>query len=227
MNTSLDKCRGYLRAHALLDEKHAGLERPVITISRETGAGAVEIAQLLAERLNQRISKEDCPWTVFDRNLIEQVLEDHELPQTIKRFMPEDASIFSAGSMVEELMGLHPSDWTLVHHITDTILRLARMGNVILVGRGSNIISAHRKNAFHVRLVAPREVRIERAAELYKLSAKEAAAFVRKNDRARRRYVKLHFRAAIDDPLLYDATLNTGRISFETAARLIADALPH
>jgi cytidylate kinase len=139
--------------------------------------------------------------------------------------MPEDASIFSAGSMVEELMGLHPSDWTLVHHVTDTMLRLAQMGNVILVGRGANIITAHRKNAFHVRLVAPRDLRIERAAELNNLGAKEAAAFVRKSDRARRRYVKLHFRVAIDEPLLYDATLNTGRFSFETAARLIAEAL--
>lgn len=35
--------------------------------------------------------------------------------------------------MVDELLGLHPSSWTLVEHTTQTIRRLAVMGNVILV----------------------------------------------------------------------------------------------
>lgn len=198
----------------------------MVTISREAGAGAVTIARLLAELLNRQIpGKGGCPWTVFDRDLVEKVLEDHKLPKAIKQFMPEDAAVFSPGSLVEELLGLHPSSWTLAHHTTDTIFRLAHMGNVILVGRGSNVISADFKNAFHVRLVAPKEVRIQRAAELYQLTETKAAIFVRKNDRARARYVKVHFKVAIDDPLQYHATFNTGRMSFEATARLIAEAV--
>jgi hypothetical protein len=33
----------------------------------------------------------------------------------------------------------------------------------------------------------------------------------------------MHFKVAIDDPLQYHATLNTGRMSLEAAARLIAE----
>jgi cytidylate kinase len=223
---SLDGCRGYLHAHTRLGGRQTLRELPVVTISRETGAGAGTVALLVAERLNdEQNPKNGCPWTVFDRNLVEKVLEDHQLPTAIKQFMPEDAAVFSAGGVVEELLGLHPSHWTLVQHTTDTILRLARMGNVILVGRGSNVISAHCQKAFHFRLVAPREVRIQRTAEFYHLAESEAASFVRATDRARRRYLKAHFKADIDDPLQYHATLNTGLMSFEVAARLIADTV--
>ena len=197
----------------------------MVTISREALAGASDIAQLVAQRLNEKASAEDCPWTVFDRNLVERVLEDHELPKAIDRFMSEDASVFSPGSAVEELLGLHPSDWTLVQHTTETILRLAHLGNVILIGRGANVITSHSRKAFHVRLVAPMRFRVQRAAEIYKLTTAEAEACVHERDAARRRYVKHNFHVAIDDPLQYHAVLNSGLISFEHVARLIADAV--
>jgi len=225
-STSIDTWRGYLEAQTGRAARQTRRELPVVTISRETGAGGSTVAQLVAERLNQQMpAKDSCPWTVFDRNLVEQVLQEHELPNTIKQFMAEDAAVFSPGKLIEELLGLHPSAWTLAHHTTDTILRLARMGNVVLVGRGSNVITSSCKKAFHVRLVAPREARIKRAAELFQLTEREAAVFVREKDRARRRYVKLHFKVAIDNPLQYHAVFNTGCMSFEAAARLIADAV--
>lgn len=227
--TPLDTCRGYLAAQAGRAARHEHSELPLVTISREAEAGAVSVARLVAERLNthHRGKENGCPWTVFDRNLVEKVLEDHELPGTLERFIAEDATAFSPSRAVEEILGLHPSDWTLAHHTTETIHRLARMGNVILVGRGANIIAAGQKNAFHVRLVAPLDVRIKRAAEANHLTDREAAVFVRQKDHARRRYVKQHFHVAIDDPLHYHATLNTGLLSFEETARLIADAVLH
>jgi cytidylate kinase len=201
-------------------------ELPLVTISRQAMAGASEIAQLVAERLNGRLTAKDrCPWTVFDRNLVERVLEDHELPKTLDRFMPEDASAFSPGSAVEEMLGLHPSTWTLAQHTTDTIVRLARLGNVILIGRGGTVITSRFRKAVHIRLVAPGQARIRRAELVYHLTPREAALFVREKDAARYRYVKRHFHVAIDDPLLYHATINTGLTGYEGAARLIVEAV--
>ena len=37
--------------------------------------------------------------------------------------------------------------------------------------------------------------------------------------------MKKYFKADVDDPLLYDLTINTDRISHDQAARLIADAV--
>ncbi len=58
------------------------------------------------------------------------------------------------------------------------------------------------------------------------LLAKTAVDFVRKKDKARRRYVKRYFNVAVDDPLQYHMVINTGKVGFEEAAHLIAKATP-
>ena len=217
-------CRAYLRAHAKLKDR----ERkpfPVVTISREAGAGALCVAELTTTLLNQAQSgKNRPPWTVFDKNIVEKALDDHELPGELKRFMPEDVRPFMTDT-VEELLGLHPSHWTLVQQTTETILRLARLGNVILVGRAAHIITAAMENAVHVRLVAPEEKRARFLSRTGGMTTSEAHDYIRKTDRARRRYVYRFFDASVDDPLCYTMVLNTGRISFQTAAHLIAVAV--
>jgi hypothetical protein len=116
------------------------------------------------------------PWAVFDANLAKHVLEDHKLPPNLERFMTEDARLLPVEAIVEEVLGLHPSGWTLVQHTTQTILRLAGLGRTILVGRGANVITARLPNVFHVRLVSPLATRIRHAAEYCHLSETEATS---------------------------------------------------
>ena len=81
---------------------------------------------------------------------------------------------------------------------------------------------------FHVRLVAPYATRIRHVAAFYHLSEAEAAKLVREHDNARRRYVRRYFNTEIDDPSLYDVTLNTDRLGFAHTAEVIAQlALQH
>ncbi len=218
--------RGYITAQGKRAQQKHRPQLPVVTISRETGAGAVMIARLLAKELDKRGSDpNDPPWTVFNRKLVEKVLEDHELPGTLKRFMPEDVTS-NLKDAVEQQLGLHPANWTLVQHTTDTIVRLAHLGHVVLVGRGSNIITANVIRSLHVRLVAPIEARIRHIEEFYEMSKKEAVEYVHATDKARKRYVKRYFHSGIDDPLEYDLIINTARTGFEGAVRIIADATP-
>lgn len=217
---------GYIAAQGRRVERKVRPQLPVVTISRQTGAGAVTIARMLAKRLDKRVkNSKDPPWTVFNRKLVETVLEDHDLPATLKRFMPED-SIGNLKDAVEQQLGLHPANWTLVHHTTDTMMRLARLGNAVLVGRGANIITANVPGSLHVRLVAPESNRIAQVAEFYGLNQKEATDYVHKVDRARKRYVKRNFHVSIDDPLQYSLVINSARTGFDEAVRIIADATP-
>lgn len=217
---------GYIAAQTRRVQTHPRLRLPVVTISREAGAGALSVARLLTVHLDRRNREIHAPsWTVFDRNIVQKVVDEHKLPETAKEFIHED-TIFVFKDVVEEQLGLHPLNWTLVQHTSNTILHLARLGNAILVGRGSNIIAAGIPEAVHVRLVAPLEKRIEHVGEFFDLTPKKAAEYVRKKDRARRRYLKRYFNVAIDDPLGYDLVINTGRVSFEDAARVIAKATP-
>jgi cytidylate kinase len=71
-------------------------------------------------------------------------------------------------------------------------------------------------------LVAPHATRIRHAAAFYHLSEAEAAKLVRDQDHARRRFVRRYFNCEIDDPSLYDVTLNTGRLGFDRTAEAIA-----
>jgi len=64
--------------------------RHTVTISRQAGCGALAVAQKLAEYLQSRSPKDACPWTVFDRNLMDKVLEDHNLPTRLARLLPEN-----------------------------------------------------------------------------------------------------------------------------------------
>jgi cytidylate kinase len=62
----------------------------------------------------------------------------------------------------------------------------------------------------------------------YHLSEAEATKRVRENDSARRRFLRRYFNAEIDDPTLYDATINTHRLGFVRSADAIAHmALQH
>jgi len=197
--------------------------RPSITISRQTGSGARVIAGKLAGFL-QTHDPVNHPWTVFDKNLVEKVLEEHKLPKEIARFMPED-HVSTIQDAVEEILGLHPSARTLWQQTAETVQHLAELGHVILIGRAANIITREMKNVFHVRLIAPLDQRFQQVMSHCEFDAKAALAHIRKEDLGRQRYLKDHFQAEIDDNLQYDLVLNTARIPHQAAASLIGQAV--
>jgi cytidylate kinase len=196
----------------------------VVTISRQAGAGAGVVAEALVARLQPEAPKDAVPWTIFDRNLVEKVLQDHDLPSQLARFMPEDRKTEMSDTL-DSLFGQQATSRTLVMKTADTILHLAEVGNVILIGRGANIITAALDDAFHVRLVGSLERRIQHLMDYKHLSLPDAKEYARTEDLGRKRYVKKYYGADIEDPLLYDLVINTDRVSYEEAGGLIAEAL--
>ncbi|MHB8523124.1 MAG: cytidylate kinase-like family protein [Limisphaerales bacterium] len=226
---ALERCRTFIDCQSRDPTKRASLSgrsdpRPTITISRATGAGGIPVAEKLAEYLQAHVPRTGCAWTIFDKNLVEKVLDDHNLPKRLAQFLPED-KVSGIADMMEELLGLHPPAWTLIRQTTETILRLARLGNVILVGRGATVITGKLENAFHVRLVGSLEPRIKLVQEYYHLNHEAAVGFVHEQDRGRKRYVQNYFHQNIDDPTLYHLIINTDRFSFDEVARLIGGAV--
>ncbi|HEX5398713.1 MAG TPA: cytidylate kinase-like family protein [Verrucomicrobiae bacterium] len=198
--------------------------RHAVTISRQAGCGARIVAEKLARCLEARSSKPAVPWMVYDRNLMEKVLEEHNLPAHLARFLPEDRVSF-VEDILTDLLQTYPASQTLVRHAAETILKLASVGNVILIGRGGNVITARLPNMFHVRLVAPLEMRIEHSHKSYGMSLSEARKFCVQEDLGRERYLKTYFHANVNDPLLYHLVINTGMVGFDGAAKIIADAV--
>jgi cytidylate kinase len=214
-----------LQDQQISGETFAGNLRPAITISRMAGAGGRDVAVNLAEFLQVHVPGA-APWTVFDRNLVAKVLEDHHLQKRIGNFMSEKhKSLFT--DMIEEMFGLHPSNWTLVHGTAETILQLAKMGNVIIVGRGGNIVTRGLENVFHVRLVGSFEKRVKHVEDADNLDHDYAVELIKHEDNGRKRYLRENYHKDIDDPLLYHLIINTDRINHEAAAHLIGEAVIH
>jgi hypothetical protein len=202
----------------------AARKRLAVTLSRQAGAGAWIVARELASLLDRRAPAEGVRWTVFDKELVEKVLADHNLPAKLAEFMPEDRVSF-LDDAITEILGLHPPTATLTRATTETILKLADLGGVILIGRGAHLVTARLPHVLHVRLVGSRERRQQRVMELLHLDSRAAGEFLDREDRAHQRYVREHFKADIEDPLSYDLIFNTDRITCEHAAALIAEAL--
>jgi cytidylate kinase len=77
-----------------------------------------------------------------------------------------------------------------------------------------------------VRLIGSERRRVEHVQEYLHLGPQPAAEYVRTTDQGRRRYVSKYYGKDIDDPLLYHLVINTDRVPYAEAARMIAEAVP-
>jgi hypothetical protein len=224
---SYQECRSYVAAN-LHHKPHVStkdLKRPpTLTISRQTGARGRTIGLKLQNHLRAQSPKALIPWTLFDDNLVKQVLEDHQLPLDLEQFMPDDAINELTGS-INELLGRHPSLWTLFEKTVSTITRLSRMGNCIIVGRGGNEITQGFSNVIRVRLIGSEIRRHKQMVEFHGMSHAGAHKFIKEEDAARHRYIKQHFQHGIDDPSRYDFVINTDHLDDDTIVHILATAL--
>ena len=193
---------------------------PFVTISRESGACGSSLARALALRLNAH-APAHAQWTVYTGNLIEEMLQNHNLSPRLARFLPED-KISEISASVGELVGLHPNLWDLVQKNNELIRRLARSGHAIFVGRGANFATELINHGVHVRLVGPAEHRARHMARLQQMNEAVTLAYNAKRDLARERYVRTNFNADIKDPTAYDLVIDTGRVHLTEASELIA-----
>jgi cytidylate kinase len=183
------------------------------------------VASKLAEYLQQHSpSPAGAKWTMFDRDLMLQVLADHKLPAHLAKFLPEDR-VSAIEDTLADIFGVRPQSETLVQQTAETILKFAELGSVILIGRGGNLITAKLPHVLHVRLVAPLEDRIERIIRDDHKTPAEARKFCLEEEQQRARYIKTYYHADINDPANYHLVVNTSRFSYDNVAKLIGDAV--
>lgn len=146
-------------------------------------------------------------------------------PRVFWRIQPRFCrrNIRAAGGCAEKF-SQHPPVETLVRQTSETILRLAEMGNVIIVGRGANIITARLPLVLHLRLIGSVEKRVAHVLRFDKLDRKEALQRIKREDGGRRRYLRKHFGKDIDDPLLYHLVINTNLLGLHEAALMVGKA---
>ena len=169
INANAEHCLSFINTQLQASDRPAvSMEKNIrraVTISRQAGCGAFAVAEKLGRYLQEHLPG-DYPWTVLDRNLIDRVLADHGLPVSMARMLPEDR-VSQIEDILADVFEVHPPVQTIIEQTAETILKLAGLGNVILIGRGSTAITANLPHVLHVRLVAPLEKRIVHAHQFY------------------------------------------------------------
>ena len=191
---------------------------PVITISREYGAGGRTIARALAEKTGlEWYDKDFVRNTVADSGYSEEdILKDGEELKTSTKVM--DSILNSVVSYTSTHDGIYRAQ-------KEQILKLAQQP-CIIIGRCSNIILKEAGiPSFHVFLYSDMEHRMHRAAELAENGDQDLQAYVLERDALRANYYKKYTKKILGDYHDYDLALNTGLLGTETTIEIILNAI--
>ena len=197
---------------------------PFITVSRQTGAGGLLFAQKLQVYLNTHDTAARKNWTLFEKELINKVIEEHNLSAEVAPFLTEK-NMSELQAVLEQIYGLHPSTRSMIHKISSTILNIANLGNAIIVGMGANIITRNLNNGFHMRLIASLNKRIRNIQDYLHVDMPEAKKIIERGDRDKKEYIRKSFSKDIDDPAYYSLVANMDYIDMDNLVAIIGDGL--
>jgi cytidylate kinase len=184
----------------------------IITIDREYGSGAADIAAKLATRLD---------WKLWDELLTIEIARilGCDCPAVEQREERRDAlhyrlfKAFLRGSFEGTLNAQRVKmvDADCIRETSEKVVReAAGLGNCVIVGRGSAYYLQSNPDAFHVFVYAPFEEEVRRLRGLGK-SEEEAHLLVETVEQDRAAYIKQYFQ--LEWPLreIYDLMINSSR----------------
>ncbi len=192
--------------------------KPAITISREFGCEAYPMAELLRQQLENR-TKES--WSLMDKALLDEVAKNHNLSDKVleklgdkNRFLDEFLSTFSSR---------WKSDKDYYRLLCRQIIALAEEGNVIIVGRGSPIVTAPMKNCFHFRIFASQTFKIASISKRLGLNKEEAESLIERRQKDRDKFIREFLDRDPYDLSFYNLVFNNDKNNAAKIADLITD----
>jgi CMP/dCMP kinase len=211
----------------------------VITISRQFGSYGDEIAQKVCDALEYRY---------FDKQLILQAAaasglsqqeiydyseENYKVRNFLERLFSRQQTLAEVKIWKEDNQGVRvPESVKLtedaVLSLVQSAIRYAHhMGNVVIMGRGGQMVLRDEPDTLHVRIEAPLEDRIIRVRagwQPYETSMdlrRAAQDLIVAKDAASIDYLQRFYGVRWDDPSLYHIILNTGKLSIDQASQVI------
>ncbi len=189
---------------------------PVITISREFGAGGRSIAKSVSEKLG-------IPF--FDKDFVKQTAAESGYSVEDVEREGEDLSLKSKflDNILNNAASYQSSHDAIYDAQKDLVLKLAQK-DCILVGRCSNIILQEAGiPSLDVFLYADQDARIEHVKELGLNGEEDAKKCVLKTDSQRATYYKTYTKHTLGDYHDYDLSLDTGVVGYDKCVDLIVE----
>ena len=182
---------------------------PVIAMNQEMGSQGKFVAEKLAEELGLDIVR---------HQIIDHVAEKmHVRKSTLQRFLQGKAGLLERWGTDEASLALFK---------VEEILELAAKGNVIIRGWGATHILRPIPHIPCVRVGAPFGTRLKWVMNsLGTYDEDMVAEEIRHSDAAHRANMQHQFGVGWGEPMQYDITLNTERLSVPTCVEMIKELL--
>jgi cytidylate kinase len=186
------------RLSSIKDQTEKARVNNCICISRKIGVGALEIADLVAERTGLH---------VIDREILEYIANDTNLKQTaIDSFDERHPGVMNnIGAMVFGGVAFTMDDY--MKHLISTVYSMADDSPIIFVGRGTHLILP-RERTLAVRIVCSSVHRVRRVAEILDIDETEAAKKLEVEDRQQYEFFRRNFNKKEATPYEFDVTFN-------------------
>jgi cytidylate kinase len=182
----------------------------IITIEREFGCGAAQVAEKLAARLD---------WKLWDQSLTQEIARLANCKQSEVELREERRDplyrrllkSFALGSF-EGNVGVYPIETLDADNIAKISERMVRQvadaGNCVIVGRGSQHFLPDRKDTLRFFLYAPRHEKVRRLIAEGN-TPQHAEALVDTVDRERAAFIRNYFHVEWPNLPVYHAMINT------------------
>ncbi len=192
---------------------------PVITISRQYGCYATEIAQKLAQKINEELN---CPhWQYLTKEILTEAAENlHVKEDEIAHFFGAEEKSFLGDLVVSFGRKKYASDALIRRTVKQVVRTYAQKGYSIIVGRAGCVIAEDITHSLHVKLIAPKEWRVNSIAQRHELLKNEAEKLVDENDTRREKFVNF-FSGNRPDSELFHAVFNRGCLNTDQIVNAI------
>lgn len=194
---------------------------PCVLLSRQAGAGGHTLAQELLRRFERRA--EDplfSGWQILDDSLIRKLADDPRVKVRLEALLDEGFRSGLEDWLAHLIAGTALQD-DIMRKVFKFMRQAAAVGKCLIVGRGGACLLGGRPGVVSVRLVAPRELRILRIQTQKNMDCLTAARWLDRSDAQRAELVRRYFSRRIDDPLVYDLTINTATLGVGAAAAAV------
>ena len=199
----------------LQDEEKIPAKKPVITVSRQAGAGGRALASALCDRFELEL---------HDQSLVERIAKDSHLEASIVAELDENAisqiDLWVRGVLKQRIFMKDQYHVSLVK----TVSTLAARGGVVFLGRGANLILGHTAS-LRIRVVADYNTRLRNIMTRTGLTKPEARALLDETDRKRSAFIRSVFRQESGQPRNFDLVLNSERLRQECMIEIASLAI--
>ena len=182
---------------------------PLITISHSIGSDGRAIAALIANNLN---------YELYDDDKLQKMAKALGLYAEGLVSLDENAP-----GLFDRILSNKPELY--LDYMESIVFEVARKGEGVIMGHGSQMLLRDFGCAFHARIHASQSSRIQNLMENQGLSRVAAEKLIRKFDHRQSGFFRYAFHMQWDDPSLYDVIINTQKMSVNTAAKLILETI--